>query len=224
MKKYGFTLAEVLITLGIIGIVAAMTIPTLIAEQKKAQTVTKLQRAISVMNQAYRRAYDDVGEASAEEAKAMSSEVYFNTYWAPYIKAAHICKTYKDCGYSSDVPILHLNGNNTGVYLVSPNARTTFYTPDGFVYIIFTSGGSDGAAHSEIYVDINGGAKPNTLGKDIFILTRYIDNEKGGVVLPQGHNVSDTTINSNCRKGGIGNYCAEKIRRASWKIDKSYPW
>ena len=32
MKKYGFTLAEVLITLGIIGVVAAMTIPTLISD------------------------------------------------------------------------------------------------------------------------------------------------------------------------------------------------
>ena len=60
MKKIGFTLAEVLITLGIIGIVAAMTIPTLIAEQQKKQTVAKLQRALGIMNQAYRLAYDEV--------------------------------------------------------------------------------------------------------------------------------------------------------------------
>ena len=61
VKMSAFTLAEVLITLGIIGIVAAMTIPTLITNHQKRQTVVKLQRAISVMNQAYRLAYDDVG-------------------------------------------------------------------------------------------------------------------------------------------------------------------
>lgn len=53
IKMSAFTLAEVLITLGIIGIVAAMTIPTLITNHQKRQTVVKLQRAISVMNQAY---------------------------------------------------------------------------------------------------------------------------------------------------------------------------
>ena len=52
MKKFGFTLAETLITLGIIGIVAAMTIPNLITEHQKRASVTKLQRAISVINQA----------------------------------------------------------------------------------------------------------------------------------------------------------------------------
>lgn len=43
MKKvFAFTLAEVLITLGIIGIVAAMTIPTLINNYQKKITVTRL--------------------------------------------------------------------------------------------------------------------------------------------------------------------------------------
>lgn len=65
-KKSGFTLAEVLIILGIIGVVASITIPMLIANYQKKQTVTKLQKAISVINQAYRLAYDDVGEATAE--------------------------------------------------------------------------------------------------------------------------------------------------------------
>ena len=42
--KLAFTLAEVLITLGIIGIVAAMTIPTLLAKYQEKQTVTKLKQ------------------------------------------------------------------------------------------------------------------------------------------------------------------------------------
>ena len=96
--KFGFTLAEVLITLGIIGVVAAMTIPTLIANYQKKQTVVKLQKAISVMNQAYRLAYDDVGEVTPDEARAIGAQGYFNRYWAPYLKTSSFC-TKEGCGY-----------------------------------------------------------------------------------------------------------------------------
>ncbi len=47
MKKKGFTLAEILITLGIIGIVAAMTIPTLISNYKKKEYSTKIKKFIA---------------------------------------------------------------------------------------------------------------------------------------------------------------------------------
>ena len=51
-EKFAFTLAEVLITLGIIGIVSAMTIPTLINNYQKKVTVTRLQQTYSMLNQA----------------------------------------------------------------------------------------------------------------------------------------------------------------------------
>ena len=51
MKK-GFTLAEVLITLGIIGVVAALTMPTLMSNYRKHQTVTQLKKAYSEISQA----------------------------------------------------------------------------------------------------------------------------------------------------------------------------
>ncbi|MDE6138465.1 MAG: type II secretion system GspH family protein [Candidatus Gastranaerophilales bacterium] len=53
-SKAGFTLAEVLITLGIIGVVAAITIPGLLTRSEQNVTVTKLERAISVLNKAYK--------------------------------------------------------------------------------------------------------------------------------------------------------------------------
>ena len=51
-KKFGFTLAEVLITLGIIGVVAAMTIPTLIANTNSAKFRSQFKKTLSTMNQA----------------------------------------------------------------------------------------------------------------------------------------------------------------------------
>ncbi|MFQ8626884.1 MAG: type II secretion system protein [Candidatus Gastranaerophilaceae bacterium] len=45
-KKYGFTLAEVLVTLGVIGIVAALTMPTLMANHQKPYRRLNLKRHI----------------------------------------------------------------------------------------------------------------------------------------------------------------------------------
>ena len=51
-KKFGFTLAEVLITLGIIGVVAAMTIPTLISNTNSAKFKSQYKKTLSTLNQA----------------------------------------------------------------------------------------------------------------------------------------------------------------------------
>ena len=60
MKK-GFALAEVLITLGIIGIVAAMTLPALVQKNQEKVTVTKLKKVYSILSQAYQFAVNDYG-------------------------------------------------------------------------------------------------------------------------------------------------------------------
>lgn len=224
----GFTLAEVLITLGIIGVVAAITIPNLITEHQKRTTVTKLQKAISVMNQAYRLSYDDVGEVSIEDAAAMGAKEYFNKYWAPYIKVLLYCDTYETCGYKTYF-------FDTFNYTNKPNILpagygTGFITMDGFFVNIRVKGGeNNGKVTGQIFVDLNGTKKPNMVGKDVFILERRVDGEKGGVVIPFDSDASDEQINnvtcssqSSEKTNGYG--CAEKIRRAGWKIEKDYPW
>ena len=221
-QKAAFTLAEVLITLGIIGVVAAMTIPALMTHFQQEQTVIKLKKAISVINQAYRLSYDDVGEP--ENSFTIGADEYFKTYWAPYIKVLHYCNTYKDCGYKSNYPWKRYNGSSVGAGLIAKTARTTFYSMDGILYVIFTAGGTDSGliVNNDIYVDINGGAGPNQMGRDLFIFTRV--QEDGGGVRPYGYERNDANINRDCSKTGSGGFCAEKIRRAGWKIEKDYPW
>ena len=62
--KRAFTLAEVLITLGIIGVVAALTIPTLIANYQEKQTVSRLTKAYATISNAYQMAKVENGELS----------------------------------------------------------------------------------------------------------------------------------------------------------------
>ena len=227
IEHLGFTLAEVLITLGIIGVVAAMTIPNLIATHQKKQTVVKLQKAISVLNQAYKLSYDDVGEPSVSEAFNMGASKYFSTYWAPYIKTEIYCDTYAKCRYKSQHPWSLPSGKPSDISVVYGNNRTTFYTADGFLYVIFTAGGPGPtidklSADTSVYVDINGAEGPNRYGRDVFVLTRV--EKDGGGIQPRGISSSNENINSSCSKTGDGLACAEKIRRAGWKIENDYPW
>jgi prepilin-type N-terminal cleavage/methylation domain-containing protein len=60
-KIIGFTLSEVLITLGVIGIVAAMTLPTLIQNAKEKATVAKVRETYAILSQAYKHAVAEYG-------------------------------------------------------------------------------------------------------------------------------------------------------------------
>lgn len=60
-RKAAFTLAEVLVTLGIIGVVAAMTMPNLIAKHQEKETVTRLKKAYTIMQQLYITAVNEYG-------------------------------------------------------------------------------------------------------------------------------------------------------------------
>ena len=99
--KSAFTLAEVLITLAIIGVVAVMTIPTLISDYQKQVTVTKLKVTYSTINQALRLSAIDNGPVSNWDRNILVKDVdwtydetldWFNKYLAPYLRYSKIEK------------------------------------------------------------------------------------------------------------------------------------
>lgn len=73
-KRSGFTLAEVLITLGIIGVVAAMTIPTLIANTNSARFRSQFKKTLSTLSQAglMAQAQYDIDYSTPDEASSCS--------------------------------------------------------------------------------------------------------------------------------------------------------
>lgn len=215
-----------MITLAIIGVIAAMTIPSLMTNIQKRQSVAKLQTAISKLNQAYRLSYGELGGPTGEEARDMGIDQYFDTYWRPYMKVSELCKTSTQCGYSSNVPYYKIDGvtlvGSAFTYSVS---RFGFITPDGFIYNIYvsaynTDGGGMNLTSGIIIVDINGAKLPNRVGRDVF----YLERQDDGSVQPYGFGKTDSAVNDSCKIGHQGSYCGEKIRRAGWKIDSTYPW
>ena len=215
--KCGFTLAEVLITLGIIGVVASLTLPSVIQNYKKQVTVAKLQKAYSVLNQAFQNSVADNGPSENwQEADEIGVREYFNTYWKKYFKKVDLCANYKECGYSDSAPFSYLNGEKC--FLALTPERVYFKTLENYVFIFTDTTGEIFIPH--IYIDINGAKQPNKLGIDVFMFERI----SGKGILPYGYELPITQINASCNVANRGSYCARKIMSEGWQISDDYPW
>ncbi len=236
--KRAFTLAEVLITLGIIGVVAAMTLPSLVGNYKKKQAVTQLQKVYTVLNQALRQS-EAANESSQYWDTSKGVNVYFDTYWKPYLKIVRYCTEAggsKECGYSSRTPWYRANGKRDAYIIAIDANRVASILPDGsFVSILTGSGygsaeggtdeegnitGNTGGVDTRIIVDLNASKRPNIFGQDVFLLQRVA----GKGILPYGYDQDDDTVNENCSKNGSGFMCAARLMRDGWEIKDDYPW
>ena len=224
INRNAFTLAEVLITLGIIGVVAALTMPSLIGNYKKQQAIQQLKKAYSVLSQAYTRAIADYGDSSEwDEITPQTAFDYYDTYWKPYFQAPVRCYRYSECGYQSKTPFFKTKKTADG-YVISPNAgsensRVLLHLNDG-TFIMIITGSGYGDDDRRILVDLNGAKLPNRFGNDVFFFLRV--NGKG--VVPYGYDKSVDEVNSDCSKTGNGYMCAAKLMQAGWQMEKDYPF
>ena len=218
-RKAAFTLAEVLITLGIIGVVSALTMPSLIQSYKEKVTVTKLEKAYSFLNQAYKRISDEYGEPQdwpgveyAGNASASAASAHRDLY-AQYVS----CKKFKGQIYGTvdtTKKIKALNGELYTYIYYFPS----FTNNDGTVfqfsslrncggYVLSTGKLTACSMGGDILVDINGYEKgPNQLGKDIFA---FVTAQTG--VYPAGMIGSYTE--GDCNLNGKGISCSEYVLR-----------
>lgn len=178
-KFIGFTIAEVLITLGIIGLIAALTIPSLMNSANDKETVTNLKKIYSILKQAYALAENDIGNPTSWfNGNATHDNIATLGTLIPYLKISKDCNSsdagqgcfkpgemYKnlsgnwgvidDWGYSirlADGMIIHRNrGNSTCSDNHSSNPNSVIY-----------------AGCAVLDVDINGLEGPNQLGRDTF--------------------------------------------------------
>ena len=88
IRRVAFTLAEVLITLGIIGVVAAMTMPSLINNYQKKQTVTQLKKVYSELAQAAEMAKLEYGDPSLWDYSISGSD-FFKKYLLSYMEISN---------------------------------------------------------------------------------------------------------------------------------------
>lgn len=192
MKKLNaFTLAEVLITLGIIGVVAAMTLPTLIQNHQKQVYATQLKKSINVLGNMLNQMKADEGVTELDQTELFGNalcspdtnacEVSTGNIYADYSKIeetiAKYLKTVKICK-SGTCNISYKQGKYTikGKNGITPCPESSqelsyiqtkslgFYSVDGAIYYI--------RAYEydslRIDIDVNGEKGPNIAGRDLF--------------------------------------------------------
>ena len=174
-KRFGFTLAEVLITLGIIGVVAAMTIPTLMNQTGQAEFRTGFKKIISTLNQAVTMnvALDstDFAALSTNVTTAGSASLY-----NLFSSRMNVIRTATDgAGLDGASSKMATTGNytlffNDGMAISFPNTKTQCTS----VTIPTTA--------CVALVDVNGSKKPNkqTVGTNT---TTLVIGDQFGVIM-----------------------------------------
>jgi len=178
-KKSGFTLAEVLITLGIIGVVAAMTIPTLIANTNSAKFKSQFKKTLATLNQAAL-----MGEAQYElDYAGLDGTADCNATADPNVNSS-ICAlfngTLAGASYAaiSDLKIRTASGGTANYSLPSATyampMTTAYILADGSMVLVNNamSGctknvGASTVSDSKCYgfIDVNGTTLPNRVVK-----------------------------------------------------------
>jgi prepilin-type N-terminal cleavage/methylation domain-containing protein len=206
--KLAFTLAEVLIVLGIIGIVSALTIPTLLNDYKIKRNVVKLKETYSIMGRAIKLAGEDIGypeEWGLTGRNAKSTDI-ITSKLLPYLKVS------VDCGRSNPKKDLcfgttyyQLNQPTKGYDIYSSKVRHFLSLANGSSVAIESAAVSSGI-YMYVLVDTNGKNPPNTWGKDLFEFSYVL---KYGLV-PSGHpQISSNSYKTNCvNKSSTGWGCA----------------
>ena len=218
-----FTLAEVLITLGIIGVVAAMTIPTLVANYQKKETVTALKKAYSQLSQAVKMSELENGDKEYWNYD-LPAETFMNTYLKPFLKDVEQTNGFD---IHKTINYKYLNGDRITESSVNDKNNSVIKLSDGT--IIFVDGWSSGEnIYRGILVDTNGFKKPNILGRDLFAfrITPSLGLTPSLEEVDREEALSDKlhmcSKSKSASKSGYA--CTLVIMMDGWEIKSDYPW
>ncbi len=218
--KRAFTLAEVLITLVIIGVIAAISVPTIVANANQKANESRAKKVYSTLANAMTMAKANGADFDFEVAN--DSNANMKAWYDKYLKSLITMKTCYDkmgCWHEGDTK--GLDGKN--VYYNRPqvgvgaNIITAVLNDGSFINIdaygkasIYNYFGTRITANSGLVVffDVNGAKKPNVLGKDIYVV---VFSENG--VMPAWKHKSPSERKKDCSKQGQGYSCLNNILR-----------
>lgn len=234
--KNGFTLAETLVTLGIIAVIAAITIPVFIKKYQQKQFLTMAKVNYNIINNALEHAKVEYGTDvnnwyySSSISNRSSSIDFAERYMVPYLNVVKFCRdevSYPDC----NIQEIFSENRDRGTFFVLSNSAII----NVFVGELYSSN-----IRVRIAYDINGAKKPNQLGKDIFLVE--LGGSSGSEVVGKDKNrflpyayvrsrkcsdyISDDYAGTThaCKKGSGRTVCLAYIVCNGWEIPEDYPW
>ncbi len=199
-KMFGFTLAEILVAITILGVVASLTIPKIVLGQQSTRARAEYDTAYSIISKSVAAMYADGVSTSGIDYSGSG----FTDEFKKYTKYTHSCTA----GESDSVCYAtsrYKQYNNNESLDITNNGQ--FVVNNGMLFIVTQQG-----RHLWVTADINGvSTKPNRNGWDVF--TFYI--KKDGEVMPAGISDDAPTLEA------TGSYAAD-ARKDSQYFEKLY--
>lgn len=197
-KNKGFTLAEVLITLGIIGVVAALTLTSLISKYKEKATVTLVKENYSIFSQALKMVTIDYPDfESLKDSQAIFDEI------SKHIKKVKSCEIKKGCMSET---YTKLDGGTISPWDNFGNIKTGVLA-NGTTFWILSRLEDTNKYNGQIGFDINGNKKPNKLGVDFF----HFSFDINGNIKPHPQGYSCCALHGTNTCGFNGYSCSDWI-------------
>ena len=214
-KHCAFTLAEVLITLGIIGVVAAMTMPSLIQNYQKKQTAVRLERFYSIMSQAILRWQqdeglipDDMRFSSDMIQNGADTEKWYNDTIGKYIQSISKGVTKDNKGIS----VAFNDGSGFDAYIQYTTQINIFFCTDYKYCRHYGEGNFDGK-HGFLFTINQGKFYASLPGHQNSTREQLLNGCKYG-------NTDNSSVSSKDRRHA----CARLIQFDGWEIKDDYPW
>ncbi len=219
--KKGFTLAETLVTLGIIGVISALTIPTLIGNYQGKVRIAQLQKVYNQISNAAVAALADERVDALDYTYAFENIDGTISFLGKYLKVSKVCGA-SECLASTYSSLDKTASKATSQILPNFDAIKCVSLPSGSsicVFDVVAGDGYDWHGHLSLVVDVNGKGAPNVNGIDLFEFSLYSDGTIGN-----SYNVSDYAASGGrCEDykstAGYGGSCFSKVVADGWKMD-----
>jgi len=229
-NKVAFTLAEVLVTLGIIGVVAALTVPNLMQNYQRQAYVTQLHKFYSDMENALRQVMTEDRAQDLTETRLRGAN---DTTVATFLKDNF--KIVNDCGGSAiKAPCFNvtdykiMNGtafsNLSNLSMSSTNVRHCVTLAGGEAVCMSEFSGNADTGYGKLIVDTNGTKGPNVVGRDLFVMFYYSDGVLDDVNMTplcrrNNNCISRNTTFGSCNSINNNLYgCFGKILNDNWEM------
>ena len=164
-KQKAFTLAETLITLGVIGIVAALTLPSIIANYQKKILKNRFKKMYRELTQATQLLAVNEDINIFEYAKSHDSQAALDKLMSQMKKTSRITGTRGHYNYLYQ-PLHPDKKHRPGQYC---DFTTTYASIDGIFFVMDNSPNDLSISDPKLCVDTNGYSLPNALGYDLFV-------------------------------------------------------
>lgn len=207
-KLKAFTLAEILITMGIVGVIAALTVPDLVSDYQNKAMAVKARKSFNEIEEALDLMLTDEGKNTLRTSSLYTRDdgvAYFATHYLKTISSAN--------GFSTDkyYPLAErkaeeAKGDKPAISATKPEN----FTCDGSTYVLADSTAiclKTSNTGLKINMDTNGKEPPNTGGRDMFT---FIINNNATLIKGQ---------TEGCHNQPFGGGCIGRLMENNWKMD-----